>query len=146
MNDAHKMDNTNKIVTIIGLVLEGFSAFFLLMFLLVWDQYMRLVSLAESDMSAEEFEILVDMFDVLHIVVIVTGIILSIAFVVNIVLFSKLVRGRLTEQTAKKVYLYQAIWGGVSLLFNQITGILYLVSGVRGFNNQREETDIRVGI
>ncbi len=146
MNDAHKMDNTNKIVTIIGLVLEGFSAFFLLMFLLVWDQYMRLVSLAESDMSAEEFEILVDLFDVLHIVVIVTGIILSIAFVVNIVLFSKLVRGRLTEQTAKKVYLYQAIWGGVSLLFNQITGILYLVSGVRGFNNQREETDIREGI
>ena len=146
MNDAHKMDNTNKIVTIIGLVLEGFSAFFLLMFLLVWDQYMRLVSLAESDMSAEEFVLLVDLFDVLHIVVIVTGIILSIAFVVNIVLFSKLVRGRLTEQTAKKVYLYQAIWGGVSLLFNQITGILYLVSGVRGFNNQREETDIREGI
>jgi hypothetical protein len=64
----------------------------------------------------------------------------------NIFLFSKLIGGKFTEEQAKKVYLYQAIWGGINLLSNQITGILYLVSGVGGYNGQSEETNIREGI
>jgi hypothetical protein len=31
-------------------------------------------------------------------------------------------------------------------MFNQITGILYLISGVSGFNGHREEGNIRDGI
>jgi len=55
-------------------------------------------------------------------------------------------KGKFTESQAKKVYLYQAIWGGVSFLFNQVTGILYLISGIGGYNNQKEEVNIRDGI
>lgn len=51
---------------------------------------------------------------------------------VNLVLFTKLLNGKFDEETASKVFLYQAIYGGVNLLFNQLVGVLYLVSGIQG--------------
>ncbi|HKL60860.1 MAG TPA: hypothetical protein VJY66_00610 [Acholeplasma sp.] len=70
----------------------------------------------------------------------------GIVILINLFLFIRLMKGKFTESQAKKVYLYQAIWGGVSFLFNQVTGILYLISGIGGYNNQKEEVNIRDGI
>ena len=46
----------------------------------------------------------------------------------------------------KKIYLYQAVWGGINILFNQVTGVLYLISGVSGYSGHHEEKDVREGI
>ena len=66
--------------------------------------------------------------------------------VLNLVLFIKLIKGTLSEESAHKVYLYQAIYGGITLLSNQIVGILYLISGVYGYKGFKEERNIRPGI
>lgn len=146
MEERHVMDHTNKIITIIGLVFEAIGVIGLMIVLLLWNRIRDIYALAEADMTEAEYEMFTELLDFMGNLFIVMGIVLFIFVVINLVLFTKLVRGKLDEKTAKKVYLYQAIWGGINLLSNQITGILYLVSGVRGFNNQREETDIRDGI
>lgn len=146
MNDLHEIERTNKIITIIGLVFEGVAALSYLVMILVWDKVLGYYELLEADMSPSEFKFTMEIMDFVGDIIMVVGVITIIVVLVNLFLFTKLVRGRFDETTARKVYLYQAIWGGINLLSNQITGILYLVSGVRGFNGQREETDIRDGI
>lgn len=144
----HKIQNTPKIITIIGLVFEGLSALILLFTGLFFRSIDKIPGYTESlsDMSADELEIYEFFINFVTNVALVMGIILIGVFILNIYLFTKLINEKFTEEQARKVYLYQAIWGGINLLFNQITGIVYLVSGVQGFNNQKDRDETREGI
>jgi hypothetical protein len=142
------MDNTKRIITIIGLIFEGLgvAGTFFGLWILRNMERIPSIQLGFEEMTDSEYEATMAVFNLLESIVSVMVIILSILFVISLYLFIKLLKGKYTEEQAKKVYLYQAIWGGINLLSNQITGILYLVSGVGGYNGQREETDIRQGI
>jgi len=142
------MDNTKKIITIIGLGFELLSigGFLFTIWFLNNIESIPGMSVEFSNMSPEDLEAMKELFSFLvSILYIVLPVVVVIIFI-NIFLFSKLLAGKYTEEQAKKVYLYQAIWGGINLLSNQITGILYLISGIGGYNGQKEETDIRDGI
>ncbi len=144
----HTMDNTKKIVTIIGLVFEVISVFgiaFTLWFFKNIDSIPGM-SLELAEMSQEEYDLMMWVFDLSISIMSVMIFIVGFFALLNIYLFSKLISGKYTEEQAKKVYLYQAIWGGINLLSNQITGVLYLISGVGGYNGHKEQTDIRQGI
>lgn len=146
----HIMDRTPKILTIIGLVFEGFSVVVLGIFALLFRNYQELPFMDEAmaEMTGAELNDFIWIMDFVVNLTFGMFIIIGIFFIINIILFSKLIGGKYTEETAKKVYLYQAIWGGINLLSNQITGILYLISGVSGYNGYKEMTkkDIREGI
>lgn len=145
----HNMENTPKIITIIGLVVEGI-VFIIISF--TWllfsniDKMYGLGSAAEADLTVEEYNDLMSLLGMVEVFFLVMAIILLAMFLINIYLFIKLLAGKFTNEQAKKVYLYQAIWGGISLLFNQITGILYLISGVQGYNDRSDKVDVRDGI
>jgi hypothetical protein len=144
------MDRTPKILTIIGLVFEGFSVVVLGIFALLFRNYQELPFMDEAmaELTGSELEDFIWIMDFAINLMTVMFVIIGVFFIINIFLFSKLMSGKYTEEVAKKVYLYQAIWGGFNLLSNQITGILYLISGVSGFNGYKEMTkkDIREGI
>jgi len=144
----HKMERTPKIITIIGLVFEGISGFVLLFFGLFFQNIEKLPGYTESltEMTPDELEFYQFFMEIVTNIVFIMGIIILIIFIVNIYLFTHLMSGKFTEEQAHKVYLYQAIWGGINLLFNQITGIVYLISGVQGFNNQKDTIITREGI
>jgi hypothetical protein len=142
----HKMDRTYKIITIIGLVFEVINVFFLTLFTIVVNSYEDWFSYNPDLMTFEDYEYLITMFDILKIVFVVVLIIITPFVVLNLVLFIKLIKGTLSEESAHKVYLYQAIYGGITLLSNQIVGILYLISGVYGYKGFKEERNIRPGI
>ncbi len=144
----HEMDNTKRIITIIGLVFEFIAVLGIIFGIWFFDNFESIPGMqAELDaMSASEYEIMMWWFDLIIDVVYVMIVVMIIALFVNIVLFSKLMKGKFDDQQAKKVYLWQAIWGAINLLSNQITGVLYLISGVGGYNGHKEETDIRDGI
>lgn len=144
----HEMDKTPRILTIIGLIFEGIGApstLFGAWIMINFDSFPG-VSPATMEVPPEDFNEIVELFSWLGNILIGMGIIMAIVFVVNVILFTKLLRGKYDEETAKKVYLYQAIWGGINVLFNQITAIMYLISGVSGFSGHREERNIRDGI
>lgn len=147
-SELHEMEKTNKIITIIGLVFEGVSVFVLFITYFFMKFLIDNIPYDPQEMSLDEYNYMVSTFDWVMTLLIVMGIILGVFFIINVFLFPKLIRGKYTYEQAKKVYLYQAIYGGVNLLFNQITGILYLISGVRGFNNEQEmkKEEIRDGI
>lgn len=144
----HTMDNTPRIVTIIGLIFEGLGVLGSIVSGL-WLRYIEsspFYAFIEMDTTPAELDEVLELMVWLGNLVLGLGIFLAIFFVVNLILFTKLMGSKLDEETAKKVYLYQAIWGGVNILFNQITGILYLVSGVTGYSGHKEEKNIRDGI
>lgn len=144
----HKIQNTPKIVTIIGLALEGFAAISAILSAilipLLFKSELFLSNLGE--MTSEEIEIFDIMIGWMTSIMIVFAVLFTVMFTINIILFTKLIRGKFTEKQAKKVYLYQAIWGGISILLNTITGILYLVSGVQGYNGHVDRIETREGI
>lgn len=132
-----KVDNTSKITTIIGLVFEGFGV---VIAALVGTGMAMINAMSKSEvteffgseLTQSEIDLFLLIASVLGIIVIVLGVISFIFFLVNLVLFTKLLNGKFDEETASKVFLYQAIYGGVNLLFNQLVGVLYLVSGIQG--------------
>lgn len=144
----HEMDNTKKIITIIGLVFEGISVLAIGFSIWMLSNFENLPGMSAelAEMPADDYEFMISLFEFLVNVMNVLIFVVGAIFILNLFLFSKLISRKFTEEQAKKVYLYQAIWGGINLLSNQITGILYLVSGVGGYNGHRETKDIREGI
>lgn len=135
------MEKNKKVITIIGLVIEVIGLIGLLasFFILIYVTKIPGIFEVDLDHTALLLQLLIDF---IFGIIFVWGIVILI----NLFLFIRLMKGKFTESQAKKVYLYQAIWGGVSFLFNQVTGILYLISGIGGYNNQKEEVNIRDGI
>ncbi len=144
----HEMQRTPKIITIIGLVLEGIAAVSCGLSVLLFSFLDRIPGYTEDiqDMQADELEAFESIMGFTLGLLIVFTIVFSVMFLINLKLFTKLMRGGYTEEEAKKVYLYQAIWGGISVLINSITGVLYLVSGVQGYNGYVDRIDTREGI
>lgn len=144
----HEMDNTKRIITIIGLVFEGISVLGIAFGLYVFRNLESIpwMTAEYADMTQEEYEFMMSFFELFANIFSVMIVVVTVILLLNIYLFSKLMSGKYTEEQAKKVYLYQAIWGGINLLSNQITGVLYLISGVGGYNGHKEEKDIRQGI
>lgn len=145
----HKMEKTPKIITIIGMVIEGISVIVLYGMAALFLNIQKLpgVGSAEAaDMTAAEYSDFISIMDFLSRFIMIMAIVYTVFFIINLVLFTGLMKEKYTEEKAKKIYLYQAIWGGFNLLSNQITGILYLISGVQGYNNRKDMIDVRDGI
>jgi hypothetical protein len=142
------MDKTPRILTIIGLIFEGVGVVgsFFGGWLMVNFDSLPGVSPSSMDMSQADFNELIEFMAWLGDIIYGIAIVLGVIFILNLYIFTKLIGSKYEEASAKKVYLYQAIWGGINILFNQITGILYLISGVSGYSGHIEETNIREGI
>ncbi|QMS84853.1 hypothetical protein [Candidatus Xianfuyuplasma coldseepsis] len=144
----HQMDKTPRILTIIGLIFEGIGApstLFGAWVMMNFDSFPG-ISAETMDLTQQDFNEVVELFAWLGDILFVLAIVMGVVFLVNLVLFVKLLQGKYDEESAKKVYLYQAIWGGINVLFNQVTAIMYLISGVSGYSGHREERNIRDGI
>ena len=144
----HKIEDTPKIITIIGLVLEGLAGLVYTGMAVLFSYSGGIIEfLQEADeMTVEEEEFLQIMMNWMSGLFIVLAILFVVMFFINLYLFTKLIRGSYTDAQAKKVYLYQAIWGGINVLLNTVTGILYLVSGIQGYSGQVDRINTREGI
>lgn len=145
----HKMEIKSKIITIIGLVMEGIAVIVLTgsaILMLSIDNIKGFRDALEADLTQDEYLEMLQWMDWIGYFILGLAIIIGIFFIVNLYLFPRLMSGKYTEEQAKKIYLYQAIWGGINLLSNQITGILYLISGVQGYNGSTDTIDVREGI
>ncbi len=144
----HKMEKTSKIITIIGLCFEGLAAVMCTLSVLFFSYLDRLPGYKEAllDMSADDLEAFNYIMRLSYILLIIFAVIFMIMFIINLTFFTKLIKGLYTEEQAKKIYLYQAIWGGISLTINSVTGILYLVSGIQGYNGRVDKIKTREGI
>lgn len=144
----HKMDSTPKTITIIALILEGLGALGIIVVLIVFSST-DLLQLIYNETALELSTEFSDYHSVFYGFVRITVIFLSISmliFVVNLILFVPLLKGKCSETKASRIYLYQAIWGGLNLFSNTFVGVLYLVSGVQGRSGHQEMTNIREGI
>jgi len=141
------MEKTPKVLTTIGLILEGFAALGSLVSGILFINAERFPFFDEiyATVPTDEQWIFDLMTGIIGIVILVIGIILGIVFVINLILFSKLIKGAYSEEKAKKVYKYQIIWGIISLFMNTLTGILYLISGFQGFEGQKDHMNVREG-
>lgn len=146
----HEMERTPRILTIIGLIFDGIALASLWFFGWMFRNIGSFVifDMMQEDMTPDEWEFMIVIFEWIGNLMFYMAVIFTILFLVNITLFTRLMRGKYNDDKAKNVYLYQAIIGGINLLSNQVTGIMYLISGVMGYKGHKEMTqkDIRSGI
>lgn len=130
----HKPEEASKVGTIVALIFEGFGMFGMLAFAAAINvaEAFSVEMFLEEDFTQSEAELIVSILDLLGIVFFVLGGILLVIFMINLVLFTKLLSGRFDTEQASKAYLYQIVWGAINLLFNQIAGVAYLISGIKG--------------
>ena len=127
----------SKVTTVIGLVFEGLGLLAILAGLsviIVLSGQGRDFFL-DQDLTEGQVDMLLLALNVFTVILVVMAFLVLCFFIVNLYLFTRLVRGRFTPGQAKNVHLYQAIWGGVNILFNQIAGVLYLVSGLSALSD-----------
>ena len=144
----HTMEKTPRVITKIGLVLEFLGGAFALLAYMMFEVYMSTENLLTLDPTTtpEELEIIETIFPVIKVILLVTGIISLIMFVVNLIVLGGLYKERYTEEQAQKVYKYQFVLGIVYLFLNTIVGILYLVSGHQGRTGEKDMPYTREGI
>lgn len=130
----HNSEDASKIATIIGLVFEGIGMFGMLAFAAAINMadVLTMDLFLEEGFNQSEAELIVSILDVLGVVLFVLGGVSLVIFMVNLVVFTKLLTRRFDNSQAATAYLYQIVWGAINLLFNQVAGIAYLISGIKG--------------
>jgi len=58
----------------------------------------------------------------------------------------RLILGKFTEEQAKTSYTYQLFIGIVLILLNTISGVVYIISGIKGRDNEPDRISTRDGI
>jgi hypothetical protein len=144
----HKMSDTPRIITIIGLALEGLGVFAIGITAYIFKSLLTMEFLSEyvPEADLQELQSVVDIYQIVGNILLVLLFVMLILLGVNIFLFSKLLRGSLDEKGASKVYKYQFILGIVYVFTNTIVGILYIVSGNMGMKNETDTIQTREGI
>lgn len=144
----HKMENTPKILSILGSALDFLGV--VSMFIGVWVfKSILTIEFFEQNAAPEDMEVIneiVDLYQFIGNILVVLGFLLLIIFVVNLVVNIRLITGKLDERQAKVAYTYQLFIGIVLILLNTIPGICYIVSGVQGRNNEPDKVHTREGI
>jgi ABC-type Na+ efflux pump permease subunit len=142
------MNQTPKILTIIGLALEGLGVFVfgltgvLFLYILNEDFFLNL----DPSIDLDELNFIIELYSAIGIGMLIMGSIMLVVFVVNLFLFTKLIQGKFDEETARKVYTYQLVWGIINVIINTVVGIMYIVSAVKGRSNEPDYIETRDGI
>ncbi|MFW5838663.1 MAG: hypothetical protein ACOCU1_01860 [Bacillota bacterium] len=139
----HTMKSDSRRLTIIALIFEGiasigFLAIALGLFLLSEFSLDFILDIILSD-GADTLEPIAGLDSIMLVVIVlftIVGTIVLPIFIFNLLMFSKLLRGKFSDQAAKRLYLYQMIYGGLIIIFSfsllLVPGICYLLSGYKG--------------
>lgn len=138
-----------KVLTIIGLVIEGISLLLLSGITLLFTNapywIEELVFLISED--AMEFNALMSAIPFISVLFIIISILSLILFLVNLYFFIPSIRGKKSQKYTANVFLYQAILGGLLLFSNQLLAAVYLISGIIGRNElEKAIENVREGI
>ncbi len=132
-----KLKSLSKATTIIALVFEGLGVLTAFAFGVLLRTRPAIIEFLIEQISAEfavDSSIVASASNVLGILLLVMGVVFLIVFIVNIKLFSGLIKGTYTLQEGRAILVWQVVWGAINLLFNQLTAALYLISGITGLN------------
>lgn len=142
------MQKTPRILTKIGLVLEFLSASLALLMYYFIDTLLdpNFLLVIDPETTQAELDMILELQGVIKTIILVSVIIGFTMFIINYYFFSGLYKGRYDEEKAKKVYLYQFIYGIICLFGNLVIGIMYLLSGNQGRNGEEDRPHTREGI
>ncbi len=144
----HKMENTPKILSIIGSALDflGILGMFVgaFVFKAVFTREFFEELVPPEEMA--EIDTVIEIYQFVGNIMVVMGMIMAVIFIVNLIMNLRLMSGKLSESQARVAYTYQLFIGIVLILLNTIAGIVYIISGVQGRNNEPDKIETRSGI
>jgi len=142
------MQNTPKILSIIGLVFDfmgviglAFSAY---LFKTIFTEEFFEDIVPPEEMG--EIQEILELYEVLGNVMLVLAMIMAVILVINLIVNLRLILGKFTEEQAKTAYTYQLFIGIVLILLNTISGVVYIISGIKGRDNEPDRISTRDGI
>ena len=136
----HSMKHDSKTLTSIGLIIEGLFVLmsFMITLFVVLMPSLILDSMISTNLPPYTHDELL-IFSFIRFVfglITLTGFIL---FLINLIVFTKLLKGNLHPSKAEALYTYQFIIGIIYLFANSIVGVLYLISALFGKRTLNEE-------
>lgn len=148
MSNIHVMEVTPRRLTKVGLFLEGLSIALVIPIIIYFDYFNNKVNLMnlDPDLTSVEADMIIEFLPLLYWVLIVMVVLQSIFFIINMHYFRGLYKERYTNEFAKKIYMYQFVYGIVNLFFNTLVGVLYLISGNQGRLEQEDNPYTREGL
>ena len=144
----HKMQDTPKILSIIGSAMDFLAVFgvglsaYIFKYAFTEDFFERLAGPDEMD----EIQEILAIYQIIGNIMFVLMLILIVIFLINLIVNLRLITGKLTEQQARVAYTYQLFIGIVLILLNTVAGIVYIISGVKGRDNEPDKIETRAGI
>lgn len=144
-----KIPSSSKVLTIIGLVIEGLSFLAMLGITLLFSRipawFEETILLFSEDVL--EFNQIMNGIPFIRVLLILFSVFISILFIINLIFFIPTILGKKSQTFTSNVFLYQAILGGISLFTNQLLGAIYLISGIIGRNElEKNIENVRDGI
>lgn len=144
-----KIPSSSKVLTIIGLVIEGLSFLAMLGITLLLSRipawFEETILLFSEDVL--EFNQIMNGIPFIRVLLILFSVFISILFIINLIFFIPTILGKKSQTFTSNVFLYQAILGGISLFTNQLLGAIYLISGIIGRNElEKNIENVRDGI
>lgn len=144
-----KIPTSVRILTILGLVFQGIGIAFTggLFLIIARLPNFFMMFLEEAFVTPDELNAFFAVLPFIRVVsVIVIGVQL-VFFIVNMVLFLPVLKEKKTAKQASSIFLYQAIYGGITLFSNQLVGVIHLISGIIGRNKMEQDSEpVRDGI
>lgn len=144
----HKMNDTPRILSIIGSVFDFLGVFGLaataFVFKVLFSEEFFEDIVPPEDMA--EIQEIIELYQIIGNVMIVLAMLLGVIFVINLFVNIRLIRGKVTEEQSKTYYTYQLFIGIVLILMNTISGIVYIISGIKGRDNEPDRIHTREGI
>ncbi len=144
-----KLPTSVRVLTILGLVFQGLSLLFtaFIFFMIARLPAFFMMILEEAFVTADELNAFYMALPFLRTVITIVIIFQLAFFLVNALLFIPVIREKTSDQKASTIFLYQAIYGGITLFSNQLVGVMYLIAGIIGRNKMEQKIEpVRDGI
>ncbi len=140
------VSSTTSICTKIALILDSVSTLTMVVFLCFLEPIVSALETTFNKYDGNDFIVNSDYYDLIQVFLIVVTTLSVVFLIFNIYFFMKLINKKVSVETAKKISVYQVVFGAISLGANTISAILYLISGMNSHTNlSKQAVKPRIG-
>ncbi|QVK20528.1 hypothetical protein KHQ82_09425 [Mycoplasmatota bacterium] len=135
MKENYIVSSTTRICTIIGLIINAASVMGMIFIIYWYQKFFDLLVEELNSLPRVSISQFIEYSDSIKVIIIVLTILNTLFLVINLILFSKLINKKVTLKAAKRITVYQIVYGVITLTGSTISAILYLISGINSNTN-----------
>ncbi|XMB66787.1 hypothetical protein RI065_10910 [Mycoplasmatota bacterium zrk1] len=135
MKENYTVSSITRICTIIGLTFDAVSVIVMTFIIFWYQKFFDLLVEELNSLPKVNISQFIEYSNLIKVIIIVLTILSALFLVINLILFIKLINKKVTLKAAKRITVYQIVYGVITLTGSTISAILYLISGINSNTN-----------